>query len=73
MQKAGGSALTAAHIPYLGQQDAQGERSSRLHLARLEEAPGGVCIHTRGCTEHIFRGSQPLRRGSASPASQLPK
>lgn len=62
----------AASLPYLGQENAQDERSCRLHFAQLE-APGGVFIHARGCTEHIFRGSQALRRGSASPASQLPK
>lgn len=67
----GRGARPAAPLPYLGQENAQ-ERSSRLHFARLE-APGGVFIHARGCTEHIFRGSQALRRGSASPASQLPK
>ena len=68
----GRGARPAAPLPYLGQENAQDERSSRLHFARLE-APGGVFIHARGCTEHIFRGSQALRRGSASPASQLPK
>lgn len=68
----GRGACPATPLPYLGQENAQEERSSRLHFARLD-APGGVFIHALGCTEHIFRGSQALRRGSASPASQLPK
>lgn len=49
----------ATPLPYLGQQNAQDEQTSRLHFARLE-APGGVFIHARGGTEHIFRGSQAL-------------
>lgn len=72
MQKRGSGRAQQSPLPYLGQENAQDERSCRLHFARLE-APGGVFIHARGCTEHIFRGSQALRRGSASPASQLPK